>query len=89
QAALRESTGNFEMSVFHTLSAGNIGQPGAPGTVVPAAAGAADATRAADAVGVAAVLRRTARRTVWLLAEPTPAVAAPAVAVTLAGWPEA
>ncbi|MFY9892225.1 MAG: hypothetical protein WAK71_28230, partial [Streptosporangiaceae bacterium] len=27
------------MFVFHTLSAGNIGQPGAPGTVVPAAAG--------------------------------------------------
>jgi len=27
------------MFVFQTLSAGNIGQPGAPGTVVPAAAG--------------------------------------------------
>jgi hypothetical protein len=36
QAALRGWTGSFEMSVFQTLSAGNIGQPGAPGTVVPA-----------------------------------------------------
>src|SRR6516164_9736382 len=35
QAALREFTGNLEMSVFHTLLAGNIGQFGAPGTVVP------------------------------------------------------
>ena len=32
QAALWESTGSPEMSVFHTLSAGNIGQPGAPGS---------------------------------------------------------
>src|SRR6266581_3746954 len=41
QAALCESTGSREMSVFHTLLAGNIGQPGAPGTVVPPVAGAA------------------------------------------------
>jgi len=33
-AALWESTGSFEMLVFHTLLAGNIGQFGAPGTVV-------------------------------------------------------
>src|SRR5690242_19892048 len=35
QAALWAFTGNREMSVFHTLLAGNIGQFGAPGTVVP------------------------------------------------------
>ena len=35
QAALFASTGSLEMLVFHTLSAGNIGQLGAPGTVVP------------------------------------------------------
>src|SRR5215471_18222951 len=35
QAALWAFTGNWEMSVFHTLLAGNIGQFGAPGTVVP------------------------------------------------------
>jgi len=33
-AALWESTGSLEMLVFHTLLAGNIGQFGAPGTVV-------------------------------------------------------
>src|SRR5438270_12190990 len=41
QAVLREFTGSREMSVFHTLLAGNIGQFGAPGTVVPPVAGAA------------------------------------------------
>src|SRR5215471_8631763 len=35
QAALWAFTGNREMSVFYTLLAGNIGQFGAPGTVVP------------------------------------------------------
>jgi hypothetical protein len=39
QAALYGSTGSPEMLVFQTLSAGNIGQFGAPGTGVPAAAG--------------------------------------------------
>ena len=43
-AALWESTGRLEMSVFQTLSAGYIGQLGAPGTGVPAAAGTAAAT---------------------------------------------
>ena len=38
-AALWESTGRPEMSVFQTLSEGNISQLGAPGTGVPAAAG--------------------------------------------------
>jgi hypothetical protein len=33
-AVLWESTGSFEMLVFQTLLAGNIGQFGAPGTVV-------------------------------------------------------
>jgi hypothetical protein len=39
QAALREFTGSLEISVFQTLSAGNIGQRAAPGTVVPPPAG--------------------------------------------------
>jgi hypothetical protein len=54
QAALWESTGSLEIVVFHTLSAGNIGQPGAPGTVVPVtawAAGAAEAGGAAEDAG--------------------------------------
>src|SRR5215475_13250805 len=37
-AALCEFTGSPETLVFHTLSAGNIGQLDAPGTVVPARA---------------------------------------------------
>jgi len=40
QAALCLFTGSREMSVFHTLSDGNIGQFGAPGTVVDGDAGA-------------------------------------------------
>src|SRR5438309_11114568 len=36
QAALCESAGSLEMSVFQMLFAGNTGQLGAPGTVVPA-----------------------------------------------------
>src|SRR5580700_2695116 len=40
QAALWALTGNWEMSVFQTLSAGNIGQFGAPGTTVPPPLGA-------------------------------------------------
>ena len=36
--ALCGSTGSCEMLVFHTLSAGNIGQSGAPGSGVPAEA---------------------------------------------------
>jgi len=54
QAALRGLTGSLEMSVFQTLSAGNIGQPGAPGTVVPR-------------VGLAGPARE-ARRVPWLAA---------------------
>src|SRR5271156_4332925 len=51
QAALCESTGSSEMLVFHTLSAGNIGQLGAPSTVVPVTAltgGGADLDGTAD-----------------------------------------
>ncbi|HEY7323337.1 MAG TPA: hypothetical protein VH520_00820 [Streptosporangiaceae bacterium] len=56
QDALCESTGSPEMLVFQTLSAGNIGQPGAPGTVVPVGAlradeGAADGDEAGCAEG--------------------------------------
>jgi hypothetical protein len=54
QAALREFTGSLEMSVFQTLLAGNIGQLGAPGTVVPVAAFAAGADVAAGREVVAA-----------------------------------
>src|SRR5215472_16051682 len=43
QAALWAFTGNWEMSVFHTLLGGNIGQFGAPGTVVPPPLGLAAA----------------------------------------------
>ena len=51
QAALCESTGSSETLVFHTLSAGNIGQLGAPSTVVPVTAltaGGADPDGTAD-----------------------------------------
>src|SRR5580700_3772017 len=41
QAALWAFTGSREMSVFQMLLAGNIGQFGAPGTVVPPPAGLA------------------------------------------------
>src|ERR1700734_3652793 len=39
QAPLCGFTGRLAMGVFHTLSAGNIGQFGAPGNGVPAEAG--------------------------------------------------
>jgi len=58
-AELCVSTGSSEMLVFHTLFAGNIGQFGAPGTVV-ALAGAprrvAEVCGAADGLAVAALL---------------------------------
>ena len=44
-AALCGLTGRFAMGVFQTLSAGNMGQSGAPGTGVPADA---DTGRHAD-----------------------------------------
>jgi len=74
QAALRELTGSREMSVFHTLFAGNIGQRGAPGTVVPGMAIAVAPGESVDGP------RRTAR----LLASPDlAAVAGPLL------WPGA
>src|SRR5262249_60079827 len=54
QAALCLFTGSREMSVFHTLSDGNIGQSGAPGTVVEGEAGAGLDAGAAGAAAVAA-----------------------------------
>ena len=45
QAALWAFTGRLEMSVFQTLSPGNMGHPGAPGTGVPACAVPAGPTR--------------------------------------------
>jgi hypothetical protein len=63
-SALRLLTGSCEMSVFHTLFAGNIGQRRAPGTVVPAAgaasvAGAAGRTWATGATTVLHAARKT------------------------------
>src|SRR5271170_4902703 len=67
-AALWESTGSPVMGVFQTLSAGNIGQLGAPGTGVPADATEGAAPRvsprhiiptAAKATGTAVLRRRT------------------------------
>src|SRR5262249_15299809 len=56
QAALCLFTGSREMSVFHTLSVGNIGQSGAPGTVVEGETGAGlDAGAAGAAVAAGAV----------------------------------
>ena len=57
QAALCESTGSREMSVFHTLLAGNSGQLAAPGTVVPA--GVTDTAGVTGGAGTA-IVRRTA-----------------------------
>src|SRR5262252_5894287 len=55
QAALCEFTGSSATLVFHTLSAGNIGQLGAPGTVVSVRAPTADEWEAdGDVVGDAA-----------------------------------
>jgi hypothetical protein len=58
QVALCLFTGSWEMSVFHTLSDGNIGQFGAPGTVVDGDAGAG--LPAAGAVSATGVLLREA-----------------------------
>jgi hypothetical protein len=52
QAALCLFTGSWEMSVFHTLSDGNIGQFGAPGTVVDGETGAGLDAGAVSATGV-------------------------------------
>jgi hypothetical protein len=56
QAALWTFTGSWETSVFHTLLAGNAGQPGAPGTVVPAVTRTGAALAGAERGGGAAVL---------------------------------
>jgi hypothetical protein len=53
------------MGVFQTSSAGNIGQPGAPGTVVVAPAALARAIAGSEATTVSrtvARIRRAARR---------------------------
>ena len=65
-AVLCELTGRFAMGVFQTLSAGNIGQLGAPGTGVPgdATPGAtpivrpSEITAAATNAAAALLLRR-------------------------------
>ena len=69
-AALCESTGRLEMSVFQTLSAGYTGQFGAPGTGVPAAAGTAVATGVS-----AAQVSATANAAAILDVHPVPMVA--------------
>jgi hypothetical protein len=61
-SALWGSTGSWEMFVFHTLSAGNIGQLGAPGSGVPAAAGGvATNAVAALSIPVTITMAKTAR----------------------------
>src|SRR5580658_868733 len=54
-------TGSEEMGVFQTLSAGNIGQPGAPGTVVAAPAALAMAMNDADDTNVSRTVARIRR----------------------------
>ena len=72
QAALCGFTGSLEMSVFQMLLAGNIGQFGAPGTVVPPGPGLA-------ALG--------AWMADWLRPVPAPrAVCSPAARTTFPGW---
>ena len=68
-AALWESTGRPEMSVFQTLSEGYIAQLGAPGTGVPAAAGPA-----ATSVSPAPVTAATVTAAAILDAHPLPMV---------------
>src|SRR5215469_4933049 len=69
QAALCAFTGILEMSVFQMLLAGNIGQFGAPGTVVPpsapglAALGAWTADRPRPALAPRSVSSPAARTT--------------------------
>src|SRR6266516_4788337 len=87
QAALRGFTGSFEMSVFQTLSAGNIGQPGAPGTVVPAASTAACACVPGLALAGRAARLRAARGAA--LACRGVAACACATGLALVGWPAA
>jgi hypothetical protein len=53
-ARLCRSTGSLEMFVFHTLSAGNIAQLGAPGTVTETSGRAGDADGAGVEVAPAA-----------------------------------
>jgi hypothetical protein len=79
-AALWESTGSLEMLVFHTLLAGNIGQFGAPGTVVVStgvvvAAGFATEDASATGSGAEDGRAKDARATVAAGAaeNPTPA----------------
>jgi hypothetical protein len=71
-AALWELTGSFEMLAFHTLFAGNMGQFGAPGTVVVAAAAAepADAGRAEVTLTDDVRAEVPAVPAAWLVAHP-------------------
>ena len=54
-------TGSEAMAVFQTLSAGNIGQPGAPGTVVAAPASLATAMSASDDTRVSWTVAKSRR----------------------------
>jgi hypothetical protein len=60
QAALCRSTGSLEMSVFQMLSAGNIGQSGAPGTTVPWATAWTRLAAGASTVNAATAQRKPA-----------------------------
>ncbi len=88
-AALCASTGSLEMLVFHTLFAGNIGQFGAPGTVVDMTGAVTCGTvvALARAVGVldgtaSRALSRTPRCTLVVDAAPQPATKAAATVIT-------
>jgi len=61
QAALRGMTGSFEISVFQTLSAGNIGQIGAPQAASNTSGSAPAMAAAPAAAGRGARLRWLAR----------------------------
>src|SRR5579864_4299507 len=58
-AVLWALTGSDEISVFHTLSLGNIGQAPAPGSGVPASAGGA-AVETATRTGTATAMSTAA-----------------------------
>src|ERR1700722_13964764 len=79
QAALCGSTGSREMSVFHTLLAGNSGQLAAPGTVVPA--GVTDTAGVTGGAGTT-IVRRTA-----LLSRPAPSGPVPSGPVAAGAAP--
>ncbi len=72
QAALWASTGSPEMSVFHTLSAGKTGQPGAPGSGLPAEAAPPVASRDRPVPTMASTTAAVTRVFIDRLTSPAP-----------------